>query len=199
MGLKERVTRRFLKELRRAGVKRSDVILVPVDSSVQSYAALKILGEVEEGYDTVLRALLLEPLPGCFDAVLRRYGYDVVPLYSRRAAGLEGAMGIECGYALVVMPLSADDVAVALLEGALGMDWRLFRVDARCRVAYPLAGTTLEELTRLYGGCGVPRVRQGEGCDVLGRLRGRVTVTALSKVFMRLRGVFGCEAGCLHY
>jgi len=194
MGLKERVTRRFLRELRRAGVKQSDIIVVPVEATLQSYATLRLLSEVEEGYDTVLRALVLEPLPECFEAALR--GFDVVVPHSHSPSQVAEFM--ECGYALVVMPLSADDLAVSVLDGALRMDWSFFRRDVQCRVAYPLAGTTLGEISRLYGGCGAVRGHGGAAGELLGELEGRVTATALSKVYMRLREVLAREAGCLY-
>ncbi len=190
MGLKERVARRFLRGLRRAGVKRDDVIVVPVDDRVQSYAALILLRELEEGYDTVLRAMVLGEVPECFSGALE--GYEVRRLdFSPRSYSefKEAVLGVSGEGEFVVLPFVAEDLAVALLSEVAVSVWRQFRLDVARRVSYPLGGTLLGEVEALYGGCGGAGFYGGESAvELLEGLRGRVVATALSKVYLRLAG-----------
>ena len=192
MGLRERIERRFLSSLRKAGIRPDDTVWLPVDCRIQSYAAMDILAKIEEEYDTVLNVLVLTPLSPCFNEVMSPYNVHRGVCHVTSYGGykecvrryLEGRGG-----GLIVFPFSAEDLALEMLGEHAVAGWRGFRIDVRFRTAYPFASTRVGELLKIYSNCGcVGHYGSLDAAALFERLSGRVTPTAASKIYVRLSG-----------
>ncbi|ABL77811.1 hypothetical protein [Thermofilum pendens] len=152
---KATLRKRFLRNLRLAGLNREDEILAVTLPNLQSKVALELLLSVEEEFPVVIRHLHVgAELPGEIGLLARKtVGSET---FAERAPSTYTELKVLVARLakpgqVVVLPMVAEEVAAYFLEEVLRGNLAGLSLEASNRTAYPLATTTLEEIRRVAG------------------------------------------------
>lgn len=154
--LRESVKAKALRWLRMASPRPKDSILLVSRGDIQSFAALKIVYDVERNYDVTFLVLEVGSQQA-LQSLCEALGLD----YTFARASYETYTGFRLSLipclsahkeALVALPDTIEDLAAyALGEVFLGR-YEGLELEARYRVAYPLGAVSLKELYQLFPG-----------------------------------------------
>lgn len=154
-GVRRKVRERFVKWLRRARPRRDDKLLVLARGDVQSFATVSLLFDVERDYETRIEVLEISPDPVCRE-VCGQLGLSHTAIAAEwrsytelRLAAVESLRERPKDY-LLVMPDTVEDIALYLVGEVVLGDVRGLELDAKFRVAYPLASVSVRDLARVY-------------------------------------------------
>ncbi|MCC6003011.1 MAG: hypothetical protein LM590_01560 [Thermofilum sp.] len=155
MTTKTALRNRYKKNLRKAGIKREDNLLVVTLPNIQSKASLELLLEIEKEFRVKINHVHLgKDLPSELeDLASKRMQAETVLLkediktYTQlKLKVLEEASPDQ----LVIMPLTAEELSIYFLEELIRGRIEGLTLEARNRTAYPLASTTIDELLAIY-------------------------------------------------
>lgn len=149
------VQRRFLAWLRKCKPRPHDSFVVVYRGDLQSYAATTLLCKVEMEYGSNIEVLEIGPEP-TFSSVGKHQvtGYKFVEArwssYTEfRSLLCDVLSGIEVE-PVIVLPDTLEDIAAYTLGEVLLGDTRGLSLEARFRVAHPLAAVSLRELLAMF-------------------------------------------------
>jgi len=146
---------RYKKNLRKAGIKRQDSLLAVTLPNLQSKVSLEILVEIEKEFQVEIYHIhvgqILPPeiqqvasrLPQIETEILcvepTTYTWLKLKILEKTKPGQ-----------LVIMPLTAEEIATYFLEEFIRGNLEGLTLEARHRTAYPLATTTINELLTIH-------------------------------------------------
>ncbi len=149
------VRQRFLAWLRKSKPRPRDNFVVAYRGDLQSYAAATLLREVEKEYGSNVEVLEIGLEPSFSDVQRRLFaGYRFVKrtwrTYTEFRLNLCRIIPGETFESVIVLPDTLEDVAAYILGEVLLGDTRGLNLEARFRVAYPLAAVSIRELLVLF-------------------------------------------------
>ena len=149
------VRHRFLAWLRKSKPRPRDSFVVAYRGDLQSYATATLLHEVEKNYGSnveVLEIGLESSLSDTYWHSFSRYKFvkREWKTYTEFRLNLCSVLPRETFESVIVLPDTMEDIAAYTLGEVLLGDTRGLNLEARFRVAYPLAAVSIRELQAMF-------------------------------------------------
>ncbi|AGT34983.1 MAG: hypothetical protein QXX32_05845 [Thermofilum sp.] len=155
MVTKTALRNRYKRNLRKAGIKRQDSILVATLPNLQSKASLDLLVDIEKEFQVKISHIHIgRNIPQEINQLAQKLpGIETIAIDAEPATYTQLKLKIlekASPHQLVVLPLTAEEIATYFLDELIRGNIEGLKLEARHRTAYPLATTTINELQAVY-------------------------------------------------
>jgi|GEM_PF-874667 hypothetical protein len=149
------IRQRFLAWLRKSKPRPSDSFVVAYRGDLQSYAAATLLQEVEKEYGSNIEVLEIGLEPSFSNTYGHLFsGYKFAKrewkTYTEFRLNICSVLPGDTFESVIVLPDTLEDIAAYTLGEVLLGDTRGLSLEARFRVAYPLAAVSIRELLTIF-------------------------------------------------